>query len=293
MEVEEAGVPGARDVAERVAVFVRAAAASVRAWRAAGSIARRLEGPGALEDLATVRRVAEALVKTGLPEAAALGEELRGFAAREEGERRLRRGREVVEALRAAGAEPRRIGEEPPAWEAPPLTVTLDEARGRAVVCYAREAVAEAPLAAGRIAEAWRQAREVLEKRARPPAEFRGVLLGAYRAWLARTGQQFGERVGVVDLLPEVALALQGDKFRADPRRGTFVDYPRAQFAWDLAALVRSGLLAAGGLRLEIGPATMGTTAHKRRVLWVEGGPGGGQYCLSLRFVADRGEEGR
>jgi hypothetical protein len=118
------------------------------------------------------------------------------------------------------------------------------------------------------------------------------VLLGAYRSLLARAGREFGERVDVVDLLPEVALAVQGEKFRGDPRRGSFADYPRAQFAWDLAALVRSGLLAAGGLRLEIGPATMGTTAHKRRVLWLEAGPGGGQYCLSLRFVPDRTEEG-
>ncbi|MBI5487022.1 MAG: hypothetical protein HY905_06790 [Deltaproteobacteria bacterium] len=290
MEGDEARASGAAELVERLAGFVKAAGANAKEWRAAGALARRLTG-SAIEDLAGVRRAAAALGKLALPEARLLGEALLAYATHEEEERRFRRAREVVEALRAAGAEPRRVGEDPPVWEAPPLGITLDETRGKAVVSYAREPLAEAPLAAGRIAQLWREARDALTKRARPPAEFREVLLGAYRAVLARAGRAPGERVDLVDLLPEIALVVQGDKFRSDPRKGSFSDYPRAQFAWDLAALVRAGLLSAGGLRLEIGPATMGTTAHKRRVLWLEAGAGGGQYCLSLRFVPDRPEE--
>jgi len=119
----------------------------------------------------------------------------------------------------------------------------------------------------------------------------RELLLGAYRAHLARAGLKPGDRVAAVDLLPLVALAVQPDAFLADPRRKAFAEYGRARFAWDLAALVRAGLLSAGGLRLEIGPATMGATADKRRVLWLEVGSSGGQYYGSLRFVPAGGGE--
>ncbi|MDI7268679.1 MAG: hypothetical protein QME96_11865 [Myxococcota bacterium] len=281
----------AAEMLDRLAQFARDAAAGAKAWRTAGALVRRIRSGEDLQDLAGIKKAAARLAKIELAQARTLGADLESFAERQEEERRFRFVQEVVQAFRAAGAEPRPLGDSPPAWQVGRATVTLDVARGKATVTYARETIAEAPLVPARVVDAWKAALGALEKRAQAPERFHESLLGAYRGWLARAGRAFGDRVDAVDLLPEVAVAMQGDDFLADPRRSSFADYPRAQFAWDVARLLESGLRGAGGMRLEIGPATMGSTARKRRVLWLEVGPGGGQYYASLRFATEAGEK--
>jgi hypothetical protein len=281
----------ATEMLARLERFGRDATTAARGWRAAGALARRLCSAEKLQDLGEIRKTAARLAKVDLEDAKTLGADLASFAQRQQDARRMRLVQDAVQALREAGAEPRSIGDSPPAWRVGHATVTLDVARGKAVVSYARETIAEAPLVPARIVDAWQSALAALAKRAQAPARFHEALLGAYRALLARTGRSFGDRVEAVELLPEVAVTAQGEQFRADPRRSSFSDYPRAQFAWDLARLLESGLRGAGGLRLELGPATMGSTARKRRVLWLEVGPGGGQYYSSLRFAIDAGDQ--
>lgn len=276
-------------VVARLSAFARSAKANARAWSKAATIGGRFRASADLADLRAVRKGAAALGKLGLTEVAALVDELQSYADNEAQARSFRLVREVTQALADIGVETRPVGTEPPTFRAGALVVALDTKKEKAVISYARQTVTETSLSGEAVGKAHREATASLEKACHAPPAFHELLVGAYRAHLARHGGEFGQRVDAVELLPEVAVAVQGDKFRTDPRRKLFTDYSRAQFAYDLTQLIGAGLTAHNGVRLEMGPATMGATANKRRVLWLEVGPTEGQYFLSLRFTTMAG----
>ncbi len=270
-----------RDDAERLA----------KQWRKAATIAGRFKGADDLADVTALSKAAKGLGELDLPGLGELAARLSALAERERRERRFRIRRQVLDAFKAAGEEPAPLGGDPPSFRVGPAVVELREGKNKAVISYARVVIAEAPLVASKVVQAHADAVAALREGARPAAEVRALLLAAYRVCLARQDKAFGDRIDAVDLLPEVALAVQGDRFRADPTRGAFADYGRARFAFDLAAVAAAGLLRSGGTRLELGPATMGSATGKRgRALWLQVGPGGHQFYRSLRFAPDGGD---
>ena len=108
----------------------------------------------------------------------------------------------------------------------------------------------------------------------------------AYRRCLLTEKKPVGERVELVDLLPELAMLNQGPRFKLDPTRENFRPYGKVRLAFDLARLRKSGTLTHQGYRLSLGTATIGTTRQKDRVLYLEEG-GRGQYYLSLAFSGE------
>ena len=116
---------------------------------------------------------------------------------------------------------------------------------------------------------------------------FIGQIFEAYAVRLHRTGQPLGTRLDLVDVLPELAFVLQGERFWTNPQRENFHPYSRVQFAYDLGRLRRAGRLSHKGLRMSLGSATGGSTKQKDRVLYLEDDRGSGQYYLSIRFAKD------
>lgn len=177
-------------------------------------------------------------------------------------------GRQLVGALAGSDVVPRLIAEGPqPEWRLGPLTVVVGKQRAR--LLYAREPVASAPADAAAIAVAWRRALDRLRARSRRPDELLPLVAAAYGRTLARRGAAAGERVPLV----EVRAALAG--------------YTRAQFAWDLARLVRERRLVVDGRRVEIGVASGHATRRRSRVVWLEpDAAGGGAWYETFRLTA-------
>lgn len=187
---------------------------------------------------------------------------------------------EFLARCQEEGIEARRIGDQPPVYDIGGLTLTIDFDKQQGTLSYAREVLAKPALVGEEIlAERVRLIEEL--GNAWPGAEvFHAACLAAYRARSARKGVRLGERIDLVDLLTELGLEYVERGIWSQLRPLT-----RPELAFCLDQLARAGSLEVGGLRLELGSATGGTTKDKKRVLFLEAGMGGGQYYLSLRFV--------
>lgn len=218
-----------------------------------------------------------------LPSADSLSS-VRQWVQQEEKQRPLRLGRQLREAAEAAGLSCQQVGAEPPTLRLEPLTVELDFRRGEAVLSYSRLELARVGLDSARILQERQRLVDSLETADFQPAEYLARLYEAYRRCLLAAGLKWGERVDLVDLLPEIAFLQQSEKFRKDPTKESFRPYGKVRLAYDLARLRRSRQLEMHGARLTLGTATLGSTRNKDRVLFLEEA-GQGQFYLSLAFV--------
>jgi hypothetical protein len=261
--------------------------AELQARNAALKALRDLAGAGVLEDLEKFRKaLSKALPKLGAPGLGLedLRQELEVHAQRVAAEQRRRFGRELRELCEAAGLGLRVVrAEEPIEVRIAPLSVTVDYNKGRARLSFSRELLAECPAQAGEVLKAYRATLKELETPFDPAAFFE-TCWTAYRSTLAAQGKRMTERVELLDFLPRLALEQQGKKFRVDPRREHFQDYPRARFAYDVLRLRRAAALEQGGRRIQFGVATGTSATQKDRVLYLEDEEGRGEYKLTVFF---------
>jgi hypothetical protein len=207
-------------------------------------------------------------------------ESVRQWCAQEERQRPLRLARQLREAAEAAQVPCTMVGDSPPTLRLDPVQVELDFKKSEAILSYARQELARCPLDCEQIMRERSRQLAHLESEFDPP-DYLARLYEAYRRGLA--GQKWGERVDLVDLLPELAFLLQSERFRKDPSKELFRPYSRVRFAYDLARLRKSRQLEHLGSRLTLGTATLGSTRDKSRVLYLEEAQQG-QFYLSLAF---------
>ena len=183
-----------------------------------------------------------------------------------------------------AGVEMVRLGDSPPTVLLAPLTIELDFDVDKARMSYARQVVSETACDAEVILEARQSAIELIRSSAVPSEEFFELLRQAYRVVLFVQGRAEGERVDLVDLLVPLAAMRAG----VGAWRGVSkIDaMPRYMMAYQLQRLRREGKLESGGVRVDLGTATGGSTRNKRDVLFVPTSPTEGQYYLTLRMEA-------
>ena len=220
----------------------------------------------------------------GLPELQselkALLTRVEAYAREQEKSLPLQFGRQVREAAEAAGSTFMSLTAEPPTYFLDPFTIEADFGKGVARINYARTTVAECALDGKSILQEREKMLHALEGKGFEPEIYLERLYKAY----TRLAKGPGDRVELVDLLPEIALLSQGEDFRKDPTRENFKPYGRVRLAFDLARLRRAGALNHGGKRLTLGTATIGTTRQKDRVMWLEEGQGRGQFYLTAAF---------
>lgn len=205
----------------------------------------------------------------------------RGLAA-EAAERGPRLSAELRRRCEAEGIGLAVVTRQPLELRLPPLGVSVDLERDRADLTFGRERLARVGARADEILAARAEALAELEEGEWDP---RAYLFDLYRAW--RRCSPRGDWVELVDALPELVLLRQGEAWRREPSARNFRPYSRARFAYDLHRLRRDRALAIDGWRLSLGPATGGSTADKKRVLWLEDAQGRGQYHLTLRFTRE------
>jgi hypothetical protein len=261
-----------RALGDRVREVSRAAQAAEKAHKGVDDPeAAPREARAALDAVAALRAAMDALPATG-DLAAALDE----AGARW----RLTR----LSALKAAAGEAGlafqqltsdevRVGE---------ATVTLRLDQGTAEVKYARESLAAVPADGHAIVQEVRRQLAALAEASPEPAAVFDQLASAYKALLARKDLRFGERVELVEMLPELFLLRQPAGFWAKPDPKKLRPMTRAQLAYDLDRLQQARALSRDGLRIVLGTATGGSAARKNQVLFLESGGAGGQYYLSF-----------
>ncbi len=179
-----------------------------------------------------------------------------------------RRGREV--ALEAAdhfvarGIEARLDGA---TLVASPFTLVLDAGKDQATIEYGGETVkAKVPLVPAKLFAAWQAASAALGKGETPPERFAELLIEAAEAVIGRGKDgRAGARVPLPDVHFELFIRRQTAQARTNPAQGKIKEYPRAQFAWDLARLLAAPhFLQRGRRTIELLPAS--ASAARSRV---------------------------
>ena len=153
----------------------------------------------------------------------------------------------------------------PPEWRIGELTCVIGAER--AELRYAREPVGSSRPEPDAIVQAVQRARERLAARSRTPDQLLPALAAAYAIVLDRHGARPGDRVPLVELRDELTCT-------------------RAQFAWDIARLVRERRLVVGVRRIDLGVAAGHAAARRSRVVWIENEGGGGSYFQTFRLIA-------
>ncbi|MBS2036139.1 hypothetical protein JST97_14210 [bacterium] len=208
---------------------------------------------------------------------------VKAWCEQEERQRPLRFGKNLREAAEAAGVGFQQLGASPPTVRLEPFTVELDFKKGQAEISYSRLELASVPLDCEQILRERSRLLASLESSDFDPADYLGKVYDAYRRTLVNQSLKWGERVDLVEILPELAFLQQSERFRKDPVREAFKPYGKVRFAYDLARLRRARQLEHQGARLTLGTATLGSTRQKDRVLFLEEA-GQGQYYLSIAF---------
>jgi hypothetical protein len=212
-------------------------------------------------------------------------------AARSEIEQQRQRGRERLGSELRAACEARGLGfrvvsrEEPVEVRIPPLAVVIDREKGRAELRFARQPLAACAAQTDEILAAHAAAVETLQQ-GFDAKDFFAASLRAWRAARAAAdpGPQAGDRVEILDFLPHLALQLQGERFRANPKARNYREYTRARFAFDVLQLQRLGKLVQNRQRLNLGVATGTTASQRNRAIWLEDEHGEGEFKLTVYF---------
>jgi len=229
------------------------------------------------------------------PDLAARASELAEAGARwlrdEREGRRQKLARELKEGCAARGLRLLVITKDPLEIRLPPLGVRIDLEKSRAAIVFGQVELAACAATATEILEGRRKALEALGRRKWSPPEFHAQLREAWAAAARRQGRPDGW-VELADVIADIAVAVQGPKWRRDPTARNFESYGKAQLLYDLHRLREAGAASLDGHRLVLGPATGASTRDKSRVFWVEDAEGRGAWHLTLRFVPEEGIRG-
>jgi hypothetical protein len=183
-----------------------------------------------------------------------------------------------------------KLSEAPLVLYADPLTFEIDFDAGGAKLLYGHEPICELPIDAAKLLEAREDALAEIDERAIESDVFFDLLQRAYRTALVAqsseaSGGEAGKRVDLVDVLMPLSMLLVDRKDWRSKGPGAIEAFSRHQLAWQLAKLRRDGVLEKGGVRLDLGAATGGSTRNKQDVLYIPVGAKNGQYYGSIRFA--------
>jgi hypothetical protein len=137
----------------------------------------------------------------------------------------------------------------PPKLDAGPLTIEFDTRQDQARILYAGEPIREKiPLAPARVFREWQAACQQLDKNVTAPGELFDAIADAYETARKIDDTRPGGRVRLSNVHFQLFVARQTVQVKQDPRKGKIKEYPRFQFAYDLALLLQSpeGLVRKG-----------------------------------------------
>lgn len=172
-----------------------------------------------------------------------------------------------------------------PNVEAGRFEITINFQTRSAALSYGKELlVRKIPLSVESILKGWQHAQKTIYGRDEDSALWLRQFYEAYE--LTRRGHGEDKRVNIIDCYFQLVLLRQKKGFRAAPSKSGFIDYSRAQFSYDLDAVVNRTQLDVKGLRPALHFAIKANTDNPEKSLWVvEGdGPHDGRYIGDVVF---------
>jgi len=221
------------------------AADAARLAKDAGALKRTavaLSGPQGYESLKKVQRdldkleTLEAVPAELLERASVAAAPVREWLGQEWGRRAARFASEVREHFEERAVS---VEGEPPRLVAKPLELRIEAAQDRVDLYYAGEPLKTGvPMAPERVFREREAALQRLQRQGTRPDVMAERLIEAYDVLNGRAGGKPGDRVRLSDLHFQLFVARQSALSRTTLTKGRIKDYARAQFAWDLAALL-------------------------------------------------------
>jgi hypothetical protein len=179
------------------------------------------------------------------------------------------------------------IGGRPPRFEVGRFEIVADFVSRIASISYGKIPVApKVKLSLDTLIKAYQFEVKAVEERNEDGQRWVEIFC---RAWenARRKSERNSVRANIVDCYYELVLLRQSRTFNNFPSKRSFVDYGRAQFAYDLDLFTRQQRLSYQGLQAMTHTATKSQAESPSRSIWiVEGsGPHDGRYVADIEFV--------
>lgn len=122
---------------------------------------------------------------------------------------------------------------------------------------------------------------ESLNRMWQTPNDFIRMLKTAYERFVKLNNLAVGTKVGLLELLAELVILIQGRNFKIDPTKNHFTDYSRIQFSYDLFTMKTTVIQQ----NFQLTVATFAITEDRTKSLWVpDNETGDGTYYQSIAF---------
>ena len=198
-----------------------------------------------------------------------------------------RLGDEFGEALRDALAEMGvAIGGRPPRFEAGRYEIIANFVNRTAAINYGKtEVVPRVRLSLDTLLKAYQSAVQSIEGRKEDGNRWIEQFYTAWQTAQLKQGKN-AARVNIIECYYEMVLLRQKRTFNSAPSKQSFVDYSRAQFAYDFYEFTHRQRLSYNGLYVAAHTATKSQTDTTSRSLWIVEGsaPHDGRYVADIGF---------
>ncbi|NTU80375.1 MAG: hypothetical protein HGA45_13530 [Chloroflexales bacterium] len=177
----------------------------------------------------------------------------------------------------------------PPRFEIGPFELAADFVSRAATLSYGKNLVARrVPLSVEAVLKAYDREAKAITGRSENGAEWIRQLYAAWEIVRARRGGG-DPRANIVECYYELVLLRQPRAFRFSPSKHSFVDYSRAQFAYDFYEFTGRNKAIYQGLRAFGTSATKSQTDNPERSIWIVNGdsPHAGNYISDVKFDKD------
>ncbi len=175
----------------------------------------------------------------------------------------------------------------PPRFEVGRFEILANFVNRTASISYGKiQVVPKVKLSLDAIIKAYQQESKIIEARKEDGQHWIEQL---HQAWeLARLkSERATARVNIIDCYYELVLLRQGRNFYSAPSKRSFVDYSRAQFAFDFDTFTRRQRLTAQGQVAAAHVATKSQAESASKSLWIVEGnsPHEGRYVGDIEFA--------
>lgn len=195
-------------------------------------------------------------------------------------------GRALRDALAELGIA---IGGRPPRFEVGRFEIAADFINRAAAISYGKNLVARrVPLSVEAVIKAYQRETKAIMGRNEDAVRWMEQF---YAAWENARRRRDGadQRANIVDCYYEMVLLRQARAFHSAPSKHGFVDYSRAQFAYDFFEFANQQRRGHRGMKAFAHTATKSQAESADRSIWVvEGdGPHDGRYIGDVVFAKD------
>lgn len=199
-------------------------------------------------------------------------------------------GNEFGEALRhALGEMGIVVGGRPPRFEIGRFELEADFVNRNGALYYGKTLVVpKLKLSMDAVIKTYQQESKAIEGRNEDGVRWMQNLHDAWEL-ARRKSERSTARINIVDCYYEMVLLRQGRNFNSAPSKRSFVDYSRAQFAFDFDEFTRRQRLAYEGLVVNAHTAMKSQADSPSKSLWIVEGnsPHDGRYIGDIEFVKD------